>query len=98
MKKIELDKLINITNENELFEIYPKTKSVDSYLTHIFYNIKPNVWIRCSYMLNNGFCCRDNMNSIVEKDINYHKFKVDKVYIGNEKIEEYKDIWNYKIK
>ena len=94
MKQQEINELIKVRTEEDIKKLYPNSKVVTSKLTHIFYNIKPNVWIRCSYMKKDGTCCRD-FNSGHATDIDDDHLLLDSIYTGNEKLQEYKNIWIY---
>lgn len=97
MKQQEINLLAKVKTDSDVKFLYPNAKIVDSSRpTHVFYNIKPNVWIRCSYMMKDGKYCRDFISGDI-KEIDSEHLVLDKIYSGNEKTQEYNNIWEYKV-
>jgi hypothetical protein len=92
MTQQEIDNLINVKTEEEIFDLYPKAKKLYSKITHCYYKIKPAVWVKFYYCMKNGEPAWD-FNSGTINDIVYDNISVDLIYTGEEKRREYKVIW-----
>jgi hypothetical protein len=94
MKQIEIDNLVKIKTEADILKLYPKAIQIQKKLQFVFYNIKPNVWIKCFYMMKDGTCCRDYTFANTG-DVNQNLLSLESIYSGSEAKEDYKYIWRY---
>jgi hypothetical protein len=92
MTQQEIDNLINVKTEQEIFTLYPKAKKLYSKITHCYYKIKPAVWAKFYYNMKNEQPAWDFYKGTTS-DIDYDKINLERIYTGIEKIGEYKDIW-----
>lgn len=94
LKSIKLEELKNITNEKELKEIYPEFKSIQTKSYKEYFEIEPDVFIRCDRFLKNGTPMR-GLSEFKNDDIDWEKFEVTSIYKAKNKSKHtFTDLWN----
>jgi hypothetical protein len=94
LKSIKLEELKKVTNEKELKEVYPGAKSVQAKSYKEYYEIEPDIFIRCDRFLKDGTPMR-NLMDFKNDDIDYEKFEVTSIYkTKNKSKHTFTDLWN----
>ena len=96
MTKEEINRLNRIRTERGLKRLFPETKFLYSKLAVCYYKIKDKHWVRCSYKMKDGKTTATQWRQMHTDNVDYDHFVVDSVYTGNEKKENYHDIWSRK--
>jgi hypothetical protein len=93
LPQAKIDAAIKTTTEEELRKVFPKTKRLYSKLSHAFYRLKPNLWAKVYYQMKDGTYCSQHTEMHTD-NILYDKFRVEIIYTGNEKTQNFKNLWN----
>ncbi len=93
LKSIKLDELKKVSNEEELKKVYPEAKSIQAKSYKEYYEIEPDVFIRCDRFLKDGTPMR-SLREFKNDDIDFEKFEVTSIYKTKNKLKHtFKDLW-----
>ncbi|HEY9705001.1 MAG TPA: hypothetical protein V6C58_21360 [Allocoleopsis sp.] len=93
IKDIKLDELKNVSNETELKKVYPDAVSIQANAYKEYFEIQPDVFIRCDRFLKDGTPMR-NLSEFKNDDIDWDKFEVTSIYATkNKQKHTFVDLW-----